>query len=180
MNYLQKNKSHLIFQDEQKDYRPGNCGWEIVSGIEKFDAYSFPSLRPGIRIVWEVSELLFSEVAPISKQSPITPRKSKEYFYFFFPEWMLIWLRILHWSHWSKWNHSLCPGGWKGLSLHTICNGPRHLRDGHGYYFQRHELPGSLPNAPAKHTQNPGPQFKSIWIHTHQKENKKKTTKKKS
>lgn len=45
MNYLQKNKSHLIFQDEQKDYQPGNCGWEMVSGIEKFDAYSFPSLR---------------------------------------------------------------------------------------------------------------------------------------
>lgn len=46
MNYSAKNKSQLlIFQDEQRKYQPGNCGWETVSGTEKFDAYSFPSLR---------------------------------------------------------------------------------------------------------------------------------------
>lgn len=45
-----KKKSLLpISQDKQKKYQPGNCGWETVSGIKKFIAYSFPMLRTMIQ-----------------------------------------------------------------------------------------------------------------------------------
>lgn len=48
--FVKKKKSLLpISQDKQKKYQPGNCGWETVSGIKKFIAYSFPMLRTMIQ-----------------------------------------------------------------------------------------------------------------------------------